>query len=412
MVEQKNIDDKTKIYTVSEITAQIKKLLKDSFPAIYVKGEISNYKIASSGHIYFSLKDEKAVINCALFKYARGKVKFQPEDGLKVVALGDIGLYEPSGSYNLIIKELIPEGKGALQLAFEQLKAKLEKEGLFKEVHKKSLPGYPESIGVITSLQGAVLRDILRVLNRRYPDINILIFPAVVQGEASAGTLVKGIKVFNKFFPVDLIILGRGGGSIEDLWSFNEEAVARAIYASKIPVISAVGHEVDWTISDLVADVRAPTPSAAAEIAVKNREEIYKKIDDHGSRIISLLEDRINRESMKYDNIYLKYSNISKDILKAKIDSLNTIFQEFIQTSGIRMMNEENRFKTLANKLALLNPFIILERGYSITYKMPEGEILKDSSRVKSDDDIRVKLHKGEITAKVTKKPGKPGDGP
>ncbi len=423
MAEVNKINKDTKVYTVTEITANIKALLKDNFHSVSVKGEISNYKMAASGHVYFSLKDEKAVIQCALFKYGLPKIKFKLEDGLKVIAIGDIGLYEPSGSYNLIIKELIPEGMGDLQLAFEQLKKKLEKEGLFKEEHKKVLPEYPQKIGVITSLQGAVVKDILNVINRRYPNINVQIFPAVVQGDNSAKTLVKGIKVFNKFFPVDVIILGRGGGSVEDLWPFNEEKVARAIFESEIPIISAVGHETDYTIADFTADMRAPTPSAAAELAVKNKEDIYRIIEHSQNKIKSFLDDLKNTSNMRFDNIFLRFNNISKDILKAKAVGLDRIFQGFMHTSEARMNDEKNRlatlfqsykqacfnrynleknrFETLAGKVALLNPFIILKRGYSVSYKMPEEIILKDEKQIKIDDKVKIKLFKGEFKARV-----------
>lgn len=423
MVDQNIINKNIEIFAVSEITAIIKNLLKESFPFVYIKGEISNFKIASSGHAYFSLKDEKAVINCALFRNVLQKIKFKLENGLEVIASGSIGVYEPSGSYNLIVEDIIPEGKGALQLAFEQLKEKLNKEGLFSPEHKKDIPDYPQKIGIITSLQGAALRDILKIINRRFPNVHIQIFPAVVQGKNSAKTIVKGIKVFNKFFPVDVIILGRGGGSIEDLWSFNEEIVARAIYNSRIPIISAVGHEIDYTIADFVADMRASTPSAAAELVVKNKEDIYRIIEYSQDKILDLLYDFMNTLIIKYDRSFEKFKNISKDILKAKVSQMELLYQRFIQMAGARISNEKNRFitlfqtysqaclnrhnmektrfETLANKIALLNPFIILKRGYSISYKMPEGIILKDKKQVKVNDKIKIKLFKGEIQGKV-----------
>ncbi len=415
-----------KIFTVFEITAKIKNLMRNNFPSIYIKGEISNLKPYPSGHIYFSLKDEKAVINCVIWHGDSKKIKFKLENGLKIIAFGGLNVYEPRGVYNFIIKEITPEGKGELQLAFEQLKEKLQKEGLFLSEHKKKLPEFPQKIGIVTGLQTAALRDILNIINRRFPGIHILIYPAVVQGEQSARTIVKGIKVFNKFFPVDVLMISRGGGSIEDLWSFNEENVARAIFESEIPVITGIGHEIDYTIADFVSDKRAPTPSSAAELAVKNKDDIYMSIKHMQDKLYYFIEEKMNSCKMSFDLPYGEYKNKSGNILKVKVSKFELLFQEFIQTfSGRvskenhrfinlyqsfrqniqnRIVKEKNRLEQLSNKCALLNPFLILERGYSITYKMPENIILKDTEEIHKQDTLRVKLFKGEIDCRVVNK--------
>lgn len=415
-----------KIFSVSEITTNIKALLKANYSSIYIKGEISNLKESSLKHVFFNIKDEKALINCVIFENDLRKIKFKLEDGIKVMVLGSISVFEKRGTYNLIIKDVMPEGKGALQLAFEQLKAKLEKEGLFSQENKKPIPAYPQRIGIVTGLNTAALRDILNVINRRHPSIHLQIYPAVMQGENSAKTIVKGIKVFNEFFTVDVMIIARGGGSIEDLWSFNEEIVARAIFESKIPVITGVGHEVDYTIADFVSDKRAPTPSAAAELVLKDEEEIKKNVWQLQNKLDGFIEEKLNTSKINFDLYYEKFKNISDNIFKVKVNQVAMLYQNFIQvwvkrlsderhhfkelfqnfkqSINNRLIKERNRFENLANKCGLLNPFLILERGYSIAYKMPEGELLKDNKQVTAGDEIKVRLHKGEIYSKVIKK--------
>ncbi len=426
MTIDQNINKAEKVFTVSEITNNIKSLLKKNYSSVYIKGEISNLKVSSLKHVFFNLKDENSIINCVIFDNDLRKIKFKLEDGLKIIALGSVSVFEKRGSYNFIIKQVAPDGKGDLQLAFEQLKAKLDKEGLFSFEHKKTIPEYPQSIGIVTGLQAAALRDILNIINRRYPDINIVIYPAVVQGDTSAKTIVKAIKVFNSFFPVDVLIVGRGGGSVEDLWSFNEEIVARAIFESEIPVITGIGHEIDYTIADFVADKRAPTPSSAAELAVKNKSDIIKMVENFENKLIGFIDEMMNSKKISFDLNYEKFKNMSNNILKAKSNNLEFLFNNFITSSVKRIENEEhrlkelfqllkdrsfnritaekNRFENLSNKCGLLNPFIILERGYSITYKKDENVIISDSKKTAQDDLLRIKLHKGEINCKVTDK--------
>lgn len=250
------------IYTVSELTREARMLLESAFPAVWVEGEISNFSIHSSGHMYFSLKDENAVLNCAMFRSENQQLKFGPKDGMQVLCFGRISIYDKQGRYQLYVQTMEPKGLGALQLAFQQLKERLQKEGLFDAAHKKPIPFLPQRIGIVTSPTGAAIRDILNISTRRFQNIHIIINPVRVQGEGAAIEIANAIKEFNEYAKLDVIIVARGGGSLEDLWSFNEEIVARAIYDSKIPVISAIGHEVDFTIADFVADFRAPTPSA------------------------------------------------------------------------------------------------------------------------------------------------------
>ncbi|MCK5594876.1 exodeoxyribonuclease VII large subunit, partial [bacterium] len=264
-------------------------MLEENFPSIWVEGEISNCRMPSSGHIYFTLKDEQSQLNAVFFRGANLKTKFRIEDGLKVLALGNISVYQRRGNYQLIVGLLQPRGIGELQLAFEQLKRKLQKEGLFAPEHKNPIPLFPKKIGIVTSPTGAAIRDILNVINRRFRQVEILVNPVRVQGEGAGEEIAKAIDEFNKMKKVDVLIVGRGGGSMEDLWAFNEEVVARAIYNSNIPIISAVGHEIDFVISDFVADLRAPTPSAAAELVVGEMEQIILKIGNFQTRIVTAL---------------------------------------------------------------------------------------------------------------------------
>ena len=286
-----NVQPTKKIWKVSELTSRIAGLLEREFPDVWIEGEVSNYRPAQSGHLYFTLKDAGAQIRCVCFRDQARSLKFKPEDGLQVILRGSIGVYEPRGEYQVYVSYIEPAGVGALQLAFEQLKKKLAAEGLFDEARKKPLPVLPRRIGVVSSPTGAAIRDILRVLKRRFPNVHLLLFPVKVQGEGAAGEIAEAVKYFNRAKAADVLIVARGGGSLEDLWAFNEEVVARAIAASEIPVITGVGHETDFTIADFAADLRAPTPSAAAEIVVKSREEFERHLVESERRL---------RDRMKY----------------------------------------------------------------------------------------------------------------
>lgn len=391
-----------KVYTVTEISLALKNLIRETFAGIYVKGEVSNTKETIQRHCFFSLKDENAVLNCVIFQREYKKLKFKLEDGLKVVVYGTISVFEKRGSYNLIAEEIIPEGRGALQLAYEQLKDKLQKEGLFDDKYKKPLPKYPQKIGVITSPTGAAIRDILNVITRRFATLNILIYPAIVQGKDAAPTIIKGIEVFNKYFPVDVIIIARGGGSLEDLWPFNEEAVARAVFSSRIPIISGIGHQVDWTITDFVADVRAPTPSASAEIVTQRKEEVENFIKESMIKLERSVINLLNNYQINFGYFLERFKSSASRLIYDKKNQLEILTQRFGHIIEKSLNKEKYRLESVIGKLNLLNPYAILRRGYSITYKMPENKIIKDSSEVRTADKLRIKLFKGEILSDIT----------
>ena len=393
-----------KIYTVTEITQLIKNTLENEFVNIWLTGEISNFKIYSSGHIYFSLKDENSQINAVIFYDSAKQIKFKLEDGLKVTVHGRLSVYAKRGEYKIIVEYIEPIGIGALQIAFEQLKQKLLKEGLFDQSHKKTIPLLPQKIGVITSPDGAAIRDILSVLKRRFANVEVLIYPVRVQGDEAKYDIVQAIEYLNKHhLELDVLLVGRGGGSLEDLWPFNEEIVARAIYNSKIPVISCVGHEVDYTISDFVADLRAPTPSAAAEIVVKNKQEFIDKLNNYTKQLNNylnfLIENFANRlNAIKSSRIFTyPFSFIeekTQEVDDLNNDILNYIKYIFeIKTRDLKILNE---------KLNVLSPLAILSRGYSITYKLPLKTIVKDIKHINIDETVMVKISNGEFTSKIT----------
>ncbi|MCM8760539.1 MAG: exodeoxyribonuclease VII large subunit [Candidatus Omnitrophica bacterium] len=390
------------IYTVSELTKYIRVILEDSFPALWVEGEISNYTLHSSGHMYFSLKDANSVIPCAMFKRANEKLKFKLKDGLKVIAFGKVSVYEPRGSYQLIVEEMEPKGIGALQLQFQQLKEKLQKEGLFEQSHKVAIPHLPTRIGVVTSPTGAAIQDILNIARRRFSNVEIILYPVKVQGEGAAGEIATAIRDFNRLKNIDVMIVGRGGGSLEDLWAFNEEVVARAIYDSAIPVISAVGHEIDYTIADFVADMRAPTPSAAAELVIPKKEDLqnaiaanvdrlknalFSKLDILSHRLEALKDSYIFRQPL---NMVMQYEQMIDDLRKDMA----------IRIEHLLKIRSEN-FNLLAQKLDVLSPLAILSRGYSITVKLPGRSILKDVRSIGAGDRVETRLGKGRFVSRV-----------
>ncbi|HET6364602.1 MAG: exodeoxyribonuclease VII large subunit [Nitrospirota bacterium] len=393
---------KTHILTVTHLTIQIKNLLEGNFPDIWVEGEISNLSIPQSGHAYFTLKDEQSQIRSVLFRSAQRFLKFTLQHGMQVICRGRVSVYEPRGEYQLIVDYIEPKGIGALQLAFEQLKAKLEKEGLFDLDHKRPLPLLPQRIGIITSPTGAAIRDMLRVIKRRHPRMHILIYPVPVQGIEAAPAIVEAIQYFNRDQNVDVMIVGRGGGSLEDLWAFNEEPVARAIYASKIPVISAVGHETDYTISDFVADLRAPTPSAAAEMVVKSEESFREFISSLESSLIKRIRQQIDltRASLRE---FTRLLGDPRRLLEQYVQRVDELTGRL--ATGLRHHVRRDRalLTALTAGLDHLNPLGILSRGYSVTRKLPEGVILKDASYVRPGDLLNTKLHNGEIISRVEK---------
>lgn len=442
------------VYTVGQLTSAIKDVLEGEFFEVWVEGEISNMRSPSSGHTYFTLKDDKAQIRGVIWKSAMRAMRFQAEDGMQVIVRGRVTVYEPRGEYQIVIEYLEPKGAGALQLAFEQLKQRLMEEGLFDAQHKKPLPLLPRTIGVVTSPTGAAIRDILRVIERRFANVHVLLYPVRVQGDGAAAEIAEGIRAFNNLpdlgpdLPeIDVIIAGRGGGSLEDLWAFNEEEVARAIYASSIPVISAVGHEIDFTIADMVADVRAPTPSAAAEMVVMNKEEISHRVAGLRTRLLNFVRAALNLHTERLEGIYRRRplamprertSSLQQQVdellmrlwresaLKVRTDgeSFNGLRQRLNLLSPLNLVNRHtdrvknaernltgsirtllekklHRYRELAAAMSSLSPLAVLERGYSICYRLPEMKVVKDASALETGDALRLRFSRGSALCRM-----------
>jgi len=393
-----------KIYTVSEITSELKRIIEGSFPFIFVKGEISNFKKHSSGHSYFTLKDNWAQISCVFWKARNMLMRFVLEDGMEVIVGGYLTVYERQGKYQLDAETIHPIGIGELQIAFEKLKNKLNKEGIFDEKHKKPLPKFPWTIGVVTSPTGAAIHDFVSVVSKRFPQVQIITNPVRVQGDGAALEISNAIKEFNDYGKVDLIVVCRGGGSLEDLWAFNEEIVARAIFASKIPVISAVGHEIDYNISDFVADKRAPTPSSAGEIAVPNKMEVESHINQLLKKIHQFLKDKIEFDKQKIQSIESSYTfRIPLDLFKQYSQSLDEILHRFQLVYKHKLLLYIENLKTYEEKLKNLDPLAVLKRGYSICYILPDEKIIKTSKELSIDDEIKIKFYEGEASGKIKK---------
>lgn len=396
-----------RIFWVHEVTGYIRSLLEgDSKLAnLWIKGEISNYKLHTSGHLYFTLKDSTATIKCVMFKSKCQRLNFNPEDGMEVVAKGYVSLYDRMGQCQLYVDEMEPSGLGGLYRAYEELKNKLEREGLFDVHRKKPLPSMPSSLAVITSPTGAAVRDVFHVLNRRFPGLNILFVPAVVQGSEAPGSVARALRMVNRHGVAEVILLVRGGGSIEDLWAFNTEEVARAVAESNIPVITGVGHETDYTIVDFVADSRGPTPSAAAEIAVPEKRELFQRLELMsrrlkilGNRQITARKEKLEKLSatrvFQHPETILAQSFLRLDYLERQLNSgVNAL------TSSFR-----GRFEGVAGKLDTLSPLKILSRGYAICRK--DGEIIKDAAKVEDGDAVEVVLRKGSLLCQVNARRG------
>jgi exodeoxyribonuclease VII large subunit len=441
------LSDHKQILTVSELTLQVKKHLEKGFEEVWLEGEISNFRSPSSGHYYFTLKDDTSQIRAVIFRFMGRYLKYQPQDGLQIMCRGRISLYEPRGEYQIILDYMEPKGVGALQIAFDQLKEKLKKEGLFDPEHKRPLPFLPTTIGVVTSPTGAVIKDIINVIGRRFPNVALLINPVKVQGEGSSQEIATAIATLNRISGIDVIILARGGGSLEDLWSFNEEIVARAIYLSTIPVVSAVGHEIDFTIADFVADLRAPTPSAAAELVVRDKKELARLIvslsDRLRNRIVQVIETekqqsvflqkRLPDLRLRLGDLHLRADDL-KTRLAPRVLHLLRLRQEMLQgkrvrlllrnprliiedafkrvtlsqkglTNSIRLVFQQfrQRFETYAGALEGLSPLNVLKRGYSITHLLPSYQIVKESTVLSPGDRVNVILGKGDICCTVEK---------
>ena len=440
------------ILTVTELTREIKDILEERFSEVWVEGEISNLRKPPSGHLYFTLKDDFSQIRAVLFRMQARILRFLPEDGLHVICRGRVSLYEKRGDYQLILESMEPKGIGALQLAFLQLKEKLEKEGLFALDRKKSIPMAPQQIGIITSPTGAVIRDMLHILQRRFDNIHVLLYPARVQGEGAWQEIAQGIDYFNRQRKVDVLILGRGGGSLEDLWPFNEEGLARVIYRSKIPIISAVGHETDYTISDFVADLRAPTPSAAAELVIKDKRELKNTLYHLSYRLESQVVQTLQKERTRLSHLRKILGSPKKTVDRylLRVDELLTRSERLISwilhrhheksvhlSRGLSHQNPKQkivhhrfvileaqkrldqyqrhaieflreRVKGILGKLDSLSPLSILQRGYSITRRIPTLEILREADQVCQGDQVEVQLYRGTLICDVRtkKEPG------
>ena len=394
------------IYTVSQVNGYIKELLdRDGFlGGLFVRGEVSNYKTYPSGHHYFSLKDEGGAIRCVLFRREAARLRFRPENGMKVIAFGRVSAFPRDGQYQLYCSELSPDGVGDLHVAFEQLKEKLYREGLFDPAHKNPLPRYPRRIALVTSSAGAAVRDMLRILGARYPLAEVVLLPVRVQGAEAPAEIAAAIRYASAHRVADLLITGRGGGSMEDLWAFNEECVARAIYRSQIPVISAVGHEPDVTIADFVADRRASTPSNAAEIAVPDMAELLQRLDSFRSRMAQGTLNGLERQERRLKALAEK--RVLTDPLAFVQDKrlqLDYVQQKLLTAANAQWQEEQRRFAALAAKLDALSPLKVLGRGYAMA-RTEDGAVLRTAAQVQSGDTIHLRLAQGGLRCTVTEK--------
>ncbi len=393
-----------KILSVSQLNFYLKSLLDndDKLKFLFLEGEISNLTDHySSGHIYFSLKDEKSVVRAVMFSYAAKNLKFRPKDGMKVIIRGRVTIYEPTGQYQVYVEDMVPDGVGALSLQFEQLKEKLEKEGLFSKEYKKPIPEFPNTVGVITSPTGAAVRDITNILSRRFPCAEIVMCPVLVQGEGAAPQLTKAINMFSQYGIADVIIIGRGGGSQEDLWAFNDEALARAIFDCKTPVISAVGHETDFTICDFVSDLRAPTPSAAAELAVPDRVELLQNLGSQRQYIDALMDKKISALSSTLENSAHLMSALSpKQNIEIYKHNLSVISERMVSVSEKIFESKSNTLVKTASKLEMLNPISVLLRGYSYVTNENKNPV-KSVNDVKTGDVVNIQVSDGSFDAVI-----------
>ncbi|WP_078545829.1 exodeoxyribonuclease VII large subunit [Litchfieldia alkalitelluris] len=444
------MSDTKRYLTVTALTKYIKRKFDydPHLQDIWIRGEISNFKSHSRGHMYFTIKDENARIQAVMFSSQNRSIQFKPEDGMKVLIRGEVTVYEPAGGYQIYVKEMQPDGIGNLYLAYEELKNRLASEGLFDEKYKKSLPLYPETIGVITSPTGAAVRDILTTIKRRYPIGKVIIFPALVQGTNAAASIAKSISLANQMNNVDVLIVGRGGGSIEELWAFNEEIVAKTIFQSDIPIISAVGHETDFTIADFVADLRAPTPTAAAELAVPHIVELAERITVRQARLLRTMKEKITLQHDRLQSLQKSYAfRFPKNLYVQKEQQLDRIYDKFLVESYRNIKDKQELYKTLSlrlkyqhpeekllkaneqllsvekvlqkeiknllkhynhtfqanvSKLNALSPLKIMERGYSLAYDQ-EGALLKSVNTIEAGDSVRVRLQDGQLDCQVLK---------
>ena len=387
-----------KFFTVSQITRKIRASLEHNFSNISILGEISNVRTPGSGHVYLTLKDKSSQLQAVVFRNIANKIKFELKDGMEVISFGSVTVYEPRGQYQLIINKIEPKGIGALQLAFQQLKEKLVKEGLFDQAHKKPIPFIPQKIGVVTSPTGAAIKDILNIIDRRFANIEILIYPVKVQGEGAAQEIAEAITELNALTDINVIIAGRGGGSLEDLWAFNEEVVARSIYNSRIPVISAVGHEIDITIADLVADKRALTPSEAGELVVPRKDLLLDMLEKLNTRLLQSLTGKLRLSKERLVRVANSY------VMRQPFDRLRRWQQrldEFAQRLYINITHalntEREKLSGIAGKLESLSPLNVLKRGYTITTRLEDNKSLREAKGLNKGDKIKTNFSKGSV---------------
>lgn len=396
----------SKTITVSQLTYALKRLIEDNFllEGVWVQGEISNFTAHSSGHLYFTLKDAGACIRCVMFKSQTWRLKFKPADGHEVAIKGRIGVYEKSGQYQLYVEEMTPSGLGSLYQAFTKLKEKLEQEGLFDPDRKRKLPPLPQKIGVITSPTGAAVQDIIKILRRRRPNVDILFFPAQVQGSEAPASLIKALDDAARFEHLDLVIIGRGGGSLEELWAFNDEGLARAIADFPKPIISAVGHETDFTIADFVADLRAPTPSGAAELAVPDQLSLANQVKQYQNRLYQGVKSKLLNERRVLQKItqsrVLAFPKQSLDVRRQEVDLLN---ERLIRQVKQSLIIRREQFLKVVGQLDTLSPLATLQRGYSIVQK-PDGTFVKHTTQVEPGDQLKVTLASGKLNCEVLSK--------
>ena len=399
------------VHSVSDVNRYLKDLLarEPLLSGLSVRGEISNFKQYPSGHCYFTLKDANSALKCVMFRSRAQYLRFLPQNGMQVVAGGTISVYERDGVYQLYVDSLMPEGTGDLALAFEQLKKKLSAEGLFDQSRKQPLPAFPKKIGVVTSPAGAVLRDIYRVSKRRWPSVQLVLYPVQVQGEGAAEQIARGIDFFAEEYAVDVIIAGRGGGSMEDLWAFNEEPVVRAIAACPVPLISAVGHETDFTLADFAADVRAATPSQAAELAVPDRAEVKRQVEHLTGQLTRQMRRELDLRRQRLDHVLQsRVMRQPQSMLAERRQRLDFLLAGLQNTAKQELQNKSHGLKLLLNRLAAINPAAVLGRGYGIVTK--QDKLVSSINAVEIDDEIQLSLTDGSLKARVLAKTGK-GEG-
>lgn len=442
--------EERQIYSVNQLNREVKQLLQQNFPLLWVEGELSNVARPASGHMYFSLKDEQAQVRCAMFRNANRQLPFQPEDGMHVLVRARVGLYEPRGEYQLTVEHMEEAGVGILQRRFEELKRKLSDEGLFAATRKQALPSFPKTLSVVTSATGAALRDILSVLRRRYPLLLVRVYAVPVQGEESANAIVNAVQTINQRKDCDVIILARGGGSIEDLWSFNEEVVARAIFASKLPIVTGIGHEVDFTIADFVADLRAPTPSAAAELIVPHHEEVIETLEQFNKSLLYLIQDYLSNRYQSIDwmaqrleflhpkqtiqrnkeqlsilrrralsaiklQLSHQHNQLTNQLIRLENQSpksrvhearikLTNLHRNLHNLLPVQLEQRNQQLMALIRTLDAVSPLGTLNRGYAIVTRENNGQILLDADQASIDEKILIRLAKGRLSAHIDKK--------